>query len=89
MSDATEKPTKEDIAKIRSRLIFLKYKSNFLIIPYVLAYISAYIALVIFDQTQHIPSIVALALLNSIASIDRFDSFIDEYKVIDKGVNDV
>jgi len=82
MSDVIQKPTKEEIKDIRSRLIFLKEKSNLLIIPCVLAYVGAYIILVIFNQTQYISSILALALLNILISIDKFESFEDEYRAI-------
>lgn len=91
MSDTT-KPTKEEITKIRSRLIFLKDKTSFLFIPFALAYIAAYILLVMFDQYEYVVTIVALALLSGMTSIDRLYDLRDAYKIInkeDKGVKDV
>jgi len=92
MNDTVEKPTNEEIEKVRSRLLFLKSTSNLLIVPSVLVYIFAYIALLVLDQIQYIPSIIALALLSSMIFIDKFYSFKEEYKIIEKenkGVQDV
>ena len=82
MSNAIEKPTKEEMIKVRSRLIFLRDKSNLLVLPSILAYIATFITLAIFNQTQNIPTIVALAFLHGLTSIDGLSSLKDEYEAI-------
>ena len=84
MSDTMQKPTKEEIEKIKSRLIFLKDKSKPLGKFSVLVYILACIVLVIFNQTEYIVTVAALSLLHGMAFIDRYSGFKSEYRAIEK-----
>lgn len=80
MSD--DKPTKQEIMDLKSRLIFLRDKSNILSSFTILIYLIATILGVYFKLGEYLAIILALGLFNSIAFIDKANDFKNEYNAL-------
>ncbi len=79
---SNNKPTKQDIADIRSRLVFLRDSSKKLVTPMIVFYCGAMFLSFYLGMNEIIALVMALGVIQCSFGMDIYDYFKEEFRAI-------